>query len=174
MTKKFPKKAAKIRVLALDVDGVLTNGRIILDHRGKETKIFDVQDGFGLVLFQKMGFQTAIISARSAEAVHWRAQDLKIDKIYQDAYPKINAYEEMLKDFNVKDDQVCFVGDDLPDLAVLKRAGFAVAVANARQEVKKASDYVTKNPGGTGAVREVVELILKAQSQWNETLKNFA
>jgi 3-deoxy-D-manno-octulosonate 8-phosphate phosphatase (KDO 8-P phosphatase) len=165
-------KLTNIKVLALDVDGVLTNGQIIYDSAGKETKVFDVQDGYGIVLLQRNGIKTAIISAREAKPVSIRAKDLGIHKVYQNAYPKIDAYKRMLKDFKVKDAEVCFVGDDLPDLPVLKRVGFAVAVKNACVDVRKSADYVTKNKGGRGAVREVAELILKAQGKWQRILKN--
>lgn len=166
-------KIKAIKVLALDVDGVLTDGKIIFDSQGNETKNFDVQDGFGIVFFRKAGFKTAIITARASKVVTIRANDLNIDKIYQDAYPKINAYRELLRDLKVKDKEVCFIGDDLPDLPVLKRVGFAVGVANAVPEVKKAAHYITKRRGGKGAVREVIELILKAQGKWKATLGQF-
>jgi 3-deoxy-D-manno-octulosonate 8-phosphate phosphatase (KDO 8-P phosphatase) len=171
---KWSNRIKKIRLLALDVDGVLTDGRIIVDNDGKETKFFDVQDGFGLVLFQKAGHKTAIISARAAGAVTARANDLKIDRIHQDAYPKSDAYQQILKDFKLKDEEVCFIGDDLPDLVVLKRVGFGVAVLNAVAEVKKAAHYVTVKKGGRGAVREVVELILKAQGKWGKVVSDFS
>ena len=170
MNKTVMDKIQKIKVLVLDVDGVLTDGKIVIDAQGKEIKTFDVQDGFGIVLLGRVGFKTAIISARSATAVTVRAKDLKIDKVYQDAYPKVNAYVKLLNDFKVSDDEVCFVGDDLPDVGVLKRVGFAVAVANAVEEVKKEADYVTKKSGGAGAVREVIELILKNQGKWESTV----
>ena len=137
----------------------------------KEIKIFDVKDGFGLVLLKWAGLKTAIISARSAEAVTVRANDLRIDKIYQDAKPKLHAYKNLLKEFKVNDNEVCFIGDDLPDLPVLKRVGFSVTVPNGVAELKKNCDYVTKNEGGQGAVREVVELILKAQGKWKKIIQ---
>ena len=156
----------KIKVVAMDVDGVMTDGRIIYDGDGKELKFFDVQDGYGISRLRKFGIKIVIISARSCAAVKARAKDLKFDKVYLDAYPKINAYEQMLKAFKVEDDEVCFIGDDLPDYAILKRAGFAVAVRNAALEVKKTAHYVPKKNGGRGAVREVVEKVLKAQGLW--------
>ena len=159
-------KINKIKVLALDVDGVLTDGKIIVDNKGNELKNFDVQDGFGIVFFKKAGFKTAIISARSTKAVSIRAKDLGIDKIYQNAYPKLKAYKKMLRDFKVNDEEVCFIGDDLPDLPVLEKVGFAATVPNAVQEVKQAADYITHKTGGAGAVRELIELILKTQGKW--------
>jgi len=151
----------------MDVDGVLTDGRIIYDGDGKELKFFDVQDGYGISRARREGFKTAIISARCCTAVKARAKDLKFDKVYLDAYPKISAYERMLKVFDVSDEHVCFIGDDIPDHEILSRAGFAVAVANAVPEIKKIADHVTAHKGGRGAVREVVELILKAQGRWS-------
>lgn len=173
MNAAIKRKIKKIKVLALDVDGVLTDGKIIVTDDGKEIKNFDVQDGFGLVLLQRAGYKTAIISARAAPAVTARAQDLKIDKIYQNAYPKTEAYAHLLKDLQVSDEEVCFIGDDLPDGTILNRVGLAVAVANAVPEVKKKADYVTKNKGGAGAVREVVELILKSNRQWKTIVSHF-
>ncbi len=174
MNKKIADKLKRIKLLALDVDGILTNGKIVLDEKGREIKVFDVQDGFGIVIFRKMGLKTAIISARSAKPVEFRAKDLKIDRVYQDAYPKIHAYEQLLKDLKLRDDEICFMGDDLPDMCVLKRVGFAASVPNAVEEVKKCADYVTKKRGGEGAVREVIELILKAQGKWERIIKSFS
>jgi len=156
----------KIKVVAMDVDGVLTDGRIIYDGMGRELKCFDVQDGCGIACLRKANLKTAVISARGCRAVRARTDDLKIDAVYLDAYPKIGAYEKMLKHFGVTDAEVCFIGDDLPDIMILKRAGFSVAVANASADVKKKVHYVTKHQGGRGAVREVVEKILKCQGKW--------
>jgi len=160
----------KIKLLALDVDGVLTDGRIIIDSNGVETKNFDVQDGMGLMLFKKCGLLTAIISARASGVVAYRAQDLKIDKTYVGIYPKISAYEQLLQEFKLNDSEVCFIGDDVVDLSIMKRCGVAVAVANAVAEVKQTADYVTTKKGGRGAVRETVELILQAQGFWGPKL----
>jgi len=164
-------KALKnIKVLAFDVDGVLTDGKIIIDGNGVETKAFDVQDGFGIVFAQKAGLKTVLISARASDAVRYRAEELKIDQAFIGVYPKTSAYEQMLKDFKVSDSEVCFVADDLADLVVLKRVGFAVAVANAVPEVKQAAHYVTSAKGGEGAAREVIEMVLKAQGKWGPEL----
>lgn len=160
----------RIKVLAMDIDGVLTDGKIIVDAHGVETKNFDVQDGLGLVLLQKAGLKTAVISARASEVSNVRAKDLKVDAIFNGVYPKTSAFEQMLSALGVKADEVCFMGDDVVDLVVLKRSGFPVAVANAVPEVKQAAAHVTTRKGGDGAVREVVELILKAQGKWNAAL----
>jgi len=171
--KKLKDKITKIKVLAMDVDGVLTNGKINIDSNGKEIKVFDVKDGFSLSVFQKVGYQTAIITARGSEAVTARAKDLKISKVYQNAYPKDNAYQELLQELNLRDENVCFVGDDWPDMVVLKKVGFSVAVNDAVAEVRDVVDYTTEKKGGEGAVREVVELILKTQGQWKQTLESY-
>ncbi|MBU0467495.1 MAG: HAD-IIIA family hydrolase [Candidatus Omnitrophica bacterium] len=170
MTDKLKEKIKKIKVLAMDVDGVLTNGKIVLDNKGNELKYFDVQDGYGIAVIRRAGIKTAIISARSAGAVTSRAADLNIDKVFQDAYPKTVAYSKLLKELKVSSDEVCFVGDDLPDIVLLEKVGFAVAVKNAASEVKRSADYVTKKQGGDGAIREVVELILKTQGKWKNIL----
>ena len=156
----------KIKLLALDVDGVLTDGKIVYDSAGRETKNFNVQDGYGIVFFQKAGFKTAIITARASKVVTIRAKDLKITRVYQNAFPKIHAYQQLLQDFKLKDEQVCFIGDDLVDIPILKRVGFAAAVLNAVEEVKKVAHYVTQKNGGNGAVREVIDLILKKTGKW--------
>ncbi len=156
----------RIKVLAMDVDGVLTDGRIVYDANGQELKFFDVQDGCGINRLRKAGLRTAVISARSCPAVKARTKDLKIDAVYLDVYPKMSAYEAMLKKFNVTDAEVCFIGDDLPDVAILKRVGLAAAPVNACAEVKAEADFITVKSGGRGAVRELVEKILKAQGKW--------
>jgi len=160
----------KIKVVAMDIDGVLTDGRIIVDSHGIETKNFDVQDGFGIVFLKKCGIKTVIISARESGVVAHRAQDLKIDKVYVGVYPKLSAYENMLNEFKVSDDEVCFIGDDVADLGIMHRCGVSFAVANAVFEVKQIADVVTLNKGGHGAVREAIEMILKAQGHWSPQL----
>ena len=160
----------KIKCVAMDVDGVLTDGGIIIDSKGVETKNFDVQDGFGIVFLKKCGIKTAILSARKSGVIAHRAKDLKIDKVYVGVFPKLSAYERMLKELKVLDEEVCFIGDDLADLGVMYRCGVSVAVANAVSEVKQIADYVTVRQGGRGAVREIVELILQAQGHWDPKL----
>lgn len=157
----------------MDVDGVLTQGQIVYDHAGNEIKFFHVHDGFGIVLLRKAGFKTAILTARFAQAVAVRGKDLQIDKIIQDAHPKTAEYKKLLKEFKMKDEQVCFIADDLPDLGVFTKVGLAVAVPNAVIEIKKRAHYITKKNGGCGAVREVIELILKAQGKWETIVKTY-
>ncbi|MCA9402070.1 MAG: HAD-IIIA family hydrolase [Candidatus Omnitrophica bacterium] len=174
MNPKLEKKIKKVKMLILDVDGVLTTGLINIDNQGNETKNFHVLDGFGIVLFHKAGFHSAIISARAADAVRLRAEDLGIKNIYQDAKPKTKAFEQILKDYSLRAEEVCFMGDDLPDLCLLNKVGLAVSVPNGSSEAQAAADYVTQKRGGDGAVREVIELILKGKGLWEQILKNMS
>lgn len=174
MAASLASRIKKIKAFVMDVDGVLTDGKIVFDSDGKETKVFDVQDGFGVVLLKRAGFKTAILTARASAVVTHRGEDLKIDRVYQDAYPKIGAYKNMLTEFKLNDENICFMGDDLPDLQVLKRVGLAVAVSNAALELKKIAHYITKKKGGDGAIREVIELILKTQGKWKKILSDFS
>jgi len=159
-------RASKIKLLILDVDGVMTDGRIIYDNFGDEFKAFDVQDGYGMVLWDRAGLKSAIITAKKSRIVSRRAKMCHITKVFQGARDKGTVYEKVLKILNLTDEEVCFMGDDLIDLPVMRRAGFAVAVPYSREEVKSLAHYVTKAGAGRGAVREVVELILKSQNKW--------
>lgn len=166
-------RAKRVKILILDVDGVLTDGKIVLDETGKQLKFFDVQDGLGVVLLKRAGINTIILSARYSRAVSFRAKDIKVFKIYQNSDDKLKTYRRVLQQLKLNDKDVCFVGDELIDIPVLKRAGFSVAVANAAEEAKKVSDYITKRKGGDGAVREVIELILKSQGKWNKVISKY-
>lgn len=159
-------KAAKIKLLVLDVDGVMTDGRIIYDNFGDEFKAFDVQDGYGLVLWHKAGLKSAVVTAKKSRIVSRRAKVCRITKVFMGTKDKGEAYERLLKTFRLTDEEVCFVGDDLIDLPVMKRVGFAVAVPYSRPEVKSLAHFTTSAEGGRGAVRELIELILKAQNKW--------
>ncbi len=164
-------QAKKVKLLILDVDGVMTEGRILYSDRGKEIKAFYIGDGLGIRLLQSAGIGVAIISARESEAVTRRAEELGITQVYQGASRKIEVYRDILKNNQLRDEEVAYVGDDLLDLPLLKRAGFSVAVADSAPEVKKIVDYVTRKKGGQGAVREVCELIIKAQGKWKEVIR---
>ncbi len=157
----------------MDIDGVLTDGRIILSNFGDELKFFDVQDGFGLALWRKAGYKSAIITANKSSVVTRRARMLKIDKVYQKVYNKLTVYNKIKKIFKVTDEQICFIGDDLIDLPILKRTGFSCCVANAIEDIKPEVDYITKKEGGRGAVREIIDLILKTQNMWKEVTKTY-
>jgi 3-deoxy-D-manno-octulosonate 8-phosphate phosphatase (KDO 8-P phosphatase) len=160
-------RAKKVKLLLLDVDGVLTDGRIIVSSSGDETKNFDVRDGLGIVLLKKAGLKCAILTARNSKLVKIRAGHLGIDRVYENHY-KLESLEEIKRRFRVKEKEICFVGDDLIDIPILKRAGLAVSVPDAVPETKKIAHYVTRNTGGRGAVREVCEMILKAKGKWQE------
>ncbi len=163
-------KIKDVKLLLMDVDGVLTDGKIIYDSQGNETKVFDVKDGFAIVLFEKMGYKTGILTARGSRVVRIRAKDLAIHRVYLNASPKIDVFPKILKDFKLSAEAVCYIGDDLPDYQVMKAAGFSVAVNNAVPEIKAVADYVTQNAGGHGAVREVIHLILKSQGRWDQAV----
>ncbi len=163
----------KIKLVMVDNDGVLTDGRIVYGDYGDELKFFDVQDGFGMVLLQRAGLHTAIISARKSRINLRRSKELAVDKIYQNAFDKLVVFEKALKKFKVKPEEVCYMGDDLIDLPVLTRVGFAVAVPNAVEEVKKAAHHCTQKSGGCGAVREVADLILRGQGRWSEATARY-
>jgi 3-deoxy-D-manno-octulosonate 8-phosphate phosphatase (KDO 8-P phosphatase) len=157
----------RIRLLLLDVDGVLTDGRIIYDARGIETKAFDVKDGHGLKLLQRSGIQVGIITGRSSDVVNVRARELGIDIVYQGAKDKLLPFEEILQNLQLAADEVAYMGDDLPDLPVLRRVGWAAAPADAVGEIKPYVHYVTSRPGGRGAVREVCDLLLQEGGHWS-------
>ena len=160
----------------MDVDGVLTDGRIYLyarpDGTAHEMKVFNAYDGAGLKLAKKGGLRTGIITGRNCAATTRRAREVGMDFVYQNRQEKLPAYEELLKRARVKSSEVAYVGDDLPDLPVLRRVGLAIAVANAAPEVKVVAHYVTRRRGGEGAVREVIELLLKAQGKWKAATKD--
>jgi 3-deoxy-D-manno-octulosonate 8-phosphate phosphatase (KDO 8-P phosphatase) len=159
-------KARDIKLLILDVDGVLTDGKIVYTDRGEEAKAFDVKDGHGLKLLMRAGIPVALITGRCSPAVEHRARDLGITRVYQKAINKIEAYEELRRAENLRDEEICVVGDDLPDLPILRICGFSVAVADSAEEVKREVDYVTNKEAGKGAVREVCDIILKARGLW--------
>jgi 3-deoxy-D-manno-octulosonate 8-phosphate phosphatase (KDO 8-P phosphatase) len=163
-------RARKVRVLLMDVDGVLTDGRVYLQsfpgEIALEMKAFHSQDGAGLKLARIAGLRTGIITGRESAATTRRAQENGMEFVYQGREEKSAPYDDILRRANVREDEVAFVGDDLPDLPVLRRVGLAVAVANAVPEVKAAAHLVTKRQGGEAAVREVIEFILKSQGKW--------
>lgn len=173
-SRQITQRAKKIRILLMDVDGVLTDGRVWLasrpDGTAEEIKGFSAYDGAGLKLAKLGGLKTGLITGRESAATTRRAGELDMDFVYQKRPEKLAAYEEILKRAGARDADVAFIGDDLPDLPVLKRVGFAIAVANASPEAKRAAHYVTRRKGGDGAVREAVELILKAQAKWTKLI----
>ncbi len=166
-------RAAKVKLLILDVDGVLTDGRIVLGNYGDELKFFDIQDGHGMVMLRRAGFVTVLLSGRKSRINQKRAKEMCVAKVYQNAHDKLKVFEKILKKFRVSAEEVCFIGDDLIDLPVLARVGFSVGVKNAVEEVRRATHYVTERSGGRGAVREVTDILLKAQNHWAEATKEY-
>ncbi len=156
-------KAKNIKMLLLDVDGVMTDGRIILDNQGNELKAFHVRDGHGIKLAQKAGLIIGIITGRKSEVVNIRARELGITEVHQGAHEKIVIYDQILKKYGFRDAEVAYMGDDIVDLAIFKRVALAVTVADADPAVKPFIDLVTRAAGGQGAVRELINLILKKQ-----------
>ena len=166
-------KAKAIKLLLLDVDGVLTDGSLIYSHDGHESKAFNTQDGFGLRMLQDSGVEVGIITARSSEALNRRSQDLKISHLYQGSSNKLDAYKEIIKKTQLKPFEIAYMGDDWLDMVLLKRVGLAVAPANAVSEVKEMVHYTTEQSGGHGAVREVCDLILEAREKHKELLQHY-
>lgn len=166
-------RARKIKVLLLDVDGVMTDGRIIYSNSGEEFKNFDVNDGLGIMLVKRAGIKTAILTAKGSRIVAKRAKELKIDKVYKDFHYKIKALGPICRAFRVKEEEICFIGDDVIDVPILKRIGLAVCPPNAMDDVKCFARLITRKPGGRGAVREVCDLLIKAQGKWKEALGRY-
>ncbi|MGQ9647122.1 MAG: KdsC family phosphatase [Thermodesulfobacteriota bacterium] len=166
----FDAKAQKIRMLLLDVDGVMTDGGILLGSGSIELKRFHVHDGMGIALAKAAGMLIGILTGRDSEAVRRRAEELEIDEIQQGTINKERGYEAILKKYGLKDEEVAYVGDDLLDIPILRRAGLSICVANGVEEAKKMSHYVTKKRGGEGAVREAVEKILIGKGKKREAI----
>jgi 3-deoxy-D-manno-octulosonate 8-phosphate phosphatase (KDO 8-P phosphatase) len=163
-------RAKGIRLLLLDVDGVLTDGRLYFDAKGEALKVFHVRDGHGIKMAQQAGIEVALLSGRRSDAAFHRARDLGLSRYYEGLRDKVAVLEELLAALNLGPQEVAAVGDELVDLPLMARVGLAVAVADAPPEVKATALWVTPSPGGQGAVREVTDLLLKAQGKWPETL----
>jgi 3-deoxy-D-manno-octulosonate 8-phosphate phosphatase (KDO 8-P phosphatase) len=162
-----------VKVLVLDVDGVLTDGRIILSDDGQETKCFNVRDGHGLKMIRRAGIEVMLLTGRKSLVVEHRARELGVERVYQGALDKLAVLEEILTSTGLSPGQVAYMGDDIVDLPVLRRAGFSVTVSDAHEDVLQAVDLVTRNAGGRGAVREVCEIILKAQGKWEGLMERY-
>jgi len=171
-TRTLIAKLKKVRLFICDVDGVLTNGTVLMGD-GKEYKSFNIQDGLGLLLLMRNDIKVGWVSNRPSPVTQQRASELGIDYLVQGKGNKVEEIEALLAREGFKWADVCYLGDDVVDLGALKRAGAAVAVANAIDEAKKLADYVTEARGGEGAVREVVKLVLSAQGKWQEIIKHF-
>jgi len=173
LTQPLKDKAKRIKLIVMDVDGVLTQGHIVMDASGREIKFFDVQDGFGLFLWRKAGFKSAIITAGDTVAVKKRADYLKIDVVYQNVHNKLASYKKLKDKFRINDSEICFIGDDLMDLPLLKKAGLSCCVSNARADIMPCAHYVSRREGGRGAVREIIELILKSKGLWGKVTGDY-
>ncbi|MBN2181706.1 MAG: HAD-IIIA family hydrolase [Sedimentisphaerales bacterium] len=162
-----------IQILVLDVDGVLTDGSLVIHSDGGESKSFNTLDGHGIRMWQRAGLKVALLSGRASEPTQRRAEQLQIEYVFQDCHNKLPVLEEFLGRLGLSPEQAAYIGDDLTDLPAMRYVGFAVATANAVEEVKKYADYVTVHPGGGGAVREVIEYILKKNGKWRELMKKY-
>lgn len=166
-------RAARVKLLLLDCDGVLTDGRITLVGDDEEEKSFHTRDGHGLVLLHRAGLRSGIVSGRTSASVVRRARDLRMHYVRQGTWDKVKDFGEVLAEAGVEASEVCYVGDDVTDIPLMRRSGLAVAVADATDETRAHAHYVTRLRGGHGAVREVCELILKAQGLWAGLMKRY-
>ena len=166
-------RAKRVRLIIFDVDGVLTDGGIYIGPEGELFKAFHCRDGMGITLARKAGLKTAIITGRTSQQVAYRAGELHIDAVHQGCMDKRAAYRELKAQFGMMDEEVAYVGDDLIDLPTMLQCGFPAAVADASEEVREAAADVARYEGGHGAVRDVIEYILKAQGRWQETIASF-
>ena len=173
MTERKKPDLAAIKMMILDVDGVLTDGTIIINADGSESKRFNLLDGHGIRMWHRAGLQTAIISGRETEATTIRAEQMSITHIFQGCQKKLPAFEKLLAQSRLSTDEVAYIGDDVLDIPIMRRVGFAVAVANAVDEAKSCCHYVTSLAGGNGAVREVIEYILKNTNRWSDLMGRY-
>jgi YrbI family 3-deoxy-D-manno-octulosonate 8-phosphate phosphatase len=162
-----------IELILSDVDGVLTDGRVAYDNQGIESKQFHIRDGMGIRLWHKAGHPFGLVTLRSSHVVRARASELGIEIVRQGVADKLATMEEIREELDLRPEQVCYVGDDLPDVLSLRRAGLGVAVADACPEARDAADYVTRSLGGGGAIRETIERILKSQLRWNDLIQPY-
>jgi len=166
-------KLTPIKALIMDVDGVLTDGRILIDSRGGEAKAFDVRDGHGIKLLQRGGIVAALLTGRYSRIVKLRAAELGIEIVHQRSHDKLASYRQIRERLGLSDHEVAYIGDDLIDLPVLKRVGFAATVADAVNEVAEQVDWQSRFPGGRGAVRELCQLLLAAQGRWDSLIARY-
>ncbi|MCL4475797.1 MAG: 3-deoxy-manno-octulosonate-8-phosphatase KdsC [Nitrospirae bacterium] len=170
---KIKEKAKNIKFLILDVDGVLTDGSIILDNEGNEFKLFHVRDGHGIKMLVKAGVQVAIITGRQSKVVERRARELGITEVYQRCHIKTVALDHIIEKFGLTGEEVAYIGDDIVDIPIFKRVGFSIAVNDADDETKNHAMMVTANRGGRGAVREVCDFMLKAKGVWESMIEEY-
>ncbi len=162
-----------IELILSDVDGVLTDGHLDFDNQGIETKRFHIRDGLGIKLWQKAGYCFGVITTRSSQIVKQRGGELQVEIVRQGVEDKLSSVREILAQRNLPPQAACFIGDDLPDMPVARAVGLGVAVADACLELREVAHYVTTAPGGRGAVREVIEMILRAQRRWDDVIQTY-
>ena len=167
------RKCQQIQLILSDVDGVLTDGSLLYDNQGVESKLFHARDGLGIKLWQQAGCQFGLVTGRSSQIVRMRAAELDITLVRQSASEKLDVVRDILEQLQLSFEQLCYIGDDLPDVPPMRKAGLGVAVADAVPEVLDTADYVTQLHGGRGAVRETIELILKHQRRWESIVQRF-
>lgn len=170
---KLDQRCEPIELILADVDGVLTTGGIIFDNQGIETKQFHIRDGLGIKLWQRAGYRFGVVTGRSSHIVKIRAAELGVEIVRQTAEDKLPVVQQILAELRLEPRQVCYIGDDLPDLPVLRTVGLGVAVADGAPELRAAASYVTTVGGGCGAVRETIEMILKSQRRWDELIRKY-
>ena len=166
-------RAGRIKLLILDVDGVLTDGSIILDNEGNELKRFHVRDGHGIKMLIRAGIEVAIITGRYSKVVERRAQELGIREVFQRCHIKTVAFDHLVETLNLAAEEIAFVGDDIVDIPILRRVGLPITVQDAVDEAKEYAALVTENPGGRGAVREVCDFLLKAKGSWESVMREY-
>ncbi len=166
-------KAARVKLLILDIDGVLTDGRVVYDDTGREIKFFDVKDGHGMKLLMRAGFEIVLLSGRKSEANRHRARDLGVDELYEDAKIKLPLLEEILEKKGLDPEEVAFMGDDLIDLPPMRAVGLAMCPADAWDPVKQVAHWIAQRPGGHGAVREACEFLLQSSGKWEEVTARY-
>lgn len=172
-TSEVVARASAIKLICLDVDGVLTDGRIVFDSNGAESKFFHVQDGSGIRYAQRAGLMVAFITGRESPVVARRAEELGVELVYQKVKLKLPVFEELLSTLGLKPEEVLCMGDDLPDLPVMRRVGLAIAPANAVLEIKEVAHLVTARSGGHGAVREAIDWLLRSTGKWDGIMERY-
>jgi 3-deoxy-D-manno-octulosonate 8-phosphate phosphatase (KDO 8-P phosphatase) len=170
---KIEARAERIELILSDIDGVMTDGSVVFDNQGIETKQFHIRDGFGIKLWRRAGYRFGVITGRSSHIVRMRAAELGIEIVRQGVEDKLAVVEQIVAELGLQPQQVCYVGDDLPDLPVMGYVGFGVAVADGSEDLRRAVHHVTAAPGGRGALRETIELILKAQGRWDDLIQKY-
>lgn len=170
---EIERRASRVKLLLMDCDGVLTDGLLTLLPNGDEQKSFHVRDGHGLVLWHRAGLSSGIISGRTSSLVVRRAEELGVAHVRQGTWDKIREFAEVLEAADTKESEAAFIGDDVTDIPLMRRVELAIAVADANEETRRAAHYVTQLPGGHGAVREIIEIMLKAQGRWSELMRRY-